>query len=113
MPKLAPPQPRTWVMRPVLQGTGSHSKASAAAQLEPRLRIATAVAMFAGLILSRHLWLSERAYPLTPVFPFVGVIPSPLDYLLYGGLLVALVVIAFAGRPAKWTGLAVALALVL
>ncbi len=68
---------------------------------EPRLKIAIAVALFAGLALSPKLWLTERVYPMTPVWTLLRPIPAPFDYLLYGAMLAMLVAIAVAARPAK------------
>jgi hypothetical protein len=75
------------------------------------LRIAVAGAFFAGLALSPKLWLSERVYPMTPVWPPLRAIPAPLDYFLYGTMLALLVAIAFVERPGKLIGFFVPLAI--
>ena len=78
---------------------------------ERGLRIAIAGALFAGLALSPKLWISERAYPLTPVLTLLRPIPFPFDYILYGALLAMLAAIALAARPAKLIGAFVFLAI--
>jgi hypothetical protein len=65
------------------------------------LRVAIVAGLFAGLALSPKLWLSERAYPTTPVSPLLGSIPAPLDHIIYAVLLAMLVAIAAVARPAK------------
>lgn len=75
------------------------------------LRIAIAGALFAGLVLSPKLWLSERVYPMTPVFAILRPIPGPFDYILYGAMLAMLVAIAMLERPVKLIGAFVALAI--
>jgi hypothetical protein len=54
------------------------------------LRLALAAGLVAGLLLSPNLWVSTRAYPLTPLWDAVPPLPYPADYTLFG-LLVALV----------------------
>jgi hypothetical protein len=57
--------------------------------------------MIAGLALSPKLWLSSRAYPLTPVGSFLPPIPPPFDYAVLAALLILLAWIVLAARPAK------------
>jgi hypothetical protein len=71
---------------------------------ERRLKIVIAAALFAGLALSPKLWLSERVYPLTPVFTMMPAIPAPLDIILYASLLAMLIAIAIVERPSKLIG---------
>ena len=54
------------------------------------MRLALAAGLVAGLLLSPNLWVSTRAYPLTPLWNVVPPLPYPADYALFG-LLVALV----------------------
>ena len=54
------------------------------------LRLALAAGLVAGLLLSPNLWVSTRAYPLTPLWNAVPPLPYPVDYALFG-LLVVLV----------------------
>jgi hypothetical protein len=77
---------------------------------ESRLKIAIAAALFAGLALSPRLWLSERVYPMTPVWAVLRPIPAPFDYIFYGAMLAMLLAIALVQRPAKLIGAFVALA---
>lgn len=62
------------------------------------LRVAVATATFLGMAVSHKLWLSARAYPLTPVFPFLKPIPSPFDAILFGAALLALAASAITPR---------------
>lgn len=62
------------------------------------LRIAIAAGCISGMALSHKLWLSARAYPLTPVFPFLKPVPSPYDWILFGVALAALAACAFTSR---------------
>ena len=77
------------------------------------LRRVLSLGLFAGLLLSRNLWLSDRSYPLTPVYQKLPDIPPPLDYILYISLLGLLVTIAFAARPFKWIAVSLLLAILL
>lgn len=77
---------------------------------EARLRIAIAAAFFAGLALSPKLWLTERVYPMTPVWAGLRPTPAPFDYLLYGSMLAVLAAIAVLARPAKLIAIFLALA---
>ena len=72
--------------------------------VERNLKFIIVGGLFAGLALSPNLWLSERLYPLTPVFPWLGAIPSPFDFASYLTLLVLLLAIAAVKRPAKLIG---------
>lgn len=66
------------------------------------LKMAVCFGCIAGLLLSRKLWLSSRSYPLAPVFEKLPVIPSRVDYFVFGALLVLLALIAFSSRPLKF-----------
>lgn len=67
------------------------------------LRLALAASLVAGLLLSPNLWVSIRAYPLTPLWDAVPSLPYPTDYALFG-LFVALVagVGVTRGRMMGW-----------
>ena len=67
------------------------------------LRLALAAGLVAGLLLSPYLWVSTRAYPLTPLWDAVPPLPYPADYALLG-LFVALVTsVGIArGRAVGW-----------
>jgi hypothetical protein len=71
--------------------------------------------MFAGLLPAHKLWLSERFYPQTPVWPSWKPLPFPFDVAALLTLLVLLLLIAAAPKPARWIAafavLAIALAL--
>ena len=63
------------------------------------LRVAICLACGLGLLLSLRLWLSSRAYPLTPLWKNLPPIPLPFDYLLFGFLLTLLASVAiFPGK---------------
>ena len=53
----------------------------------------------AGFSLSPRLWISHRLYPLIPIFPGLPHITSPVDYVLFGLLLLLLIPIGMASRP--------------
>ncbi len=71
------------------------------------LRLALAAGLVAGLLLSPNLWISTRAYPLTPLWDTIPSLPYPADYALFG-LFVALVagVGAARGRTVGWLAVA-------
>src|SRR5262245_50751622 len=81
--------------------------------IDPRLRFLVSGGMFAGLALTSKLWLSGRLYPQTPVLPFSGRLPEPIDITFYLGMLALLVIIPFMSRPAKAIGGFVAIAVFL
>jgi hypothetical protein len=62
------------------------------------LRVAIASGSILGMVLSYHLWLSARTYPLTPVLPFLKV-PGPIGAILFGATLLALAGCAITPRP--------------
>jgi len=67
---------------------------------DPRLiplRIAIACGAILGMVLSYHLWLSARTYPLTPVLPFLKV-PGPIGVVLFGAALLALAICVMTPR---------------
>ena len=80
--------------------------------IETRLKIVIAAGLFAGLALSPKLWLSDRLYPLTPVFSFLGRIPEPFDFLIYTALLAILIAIAIGRKPAKLIGVFAVIAII-
>jgi hypothetical protein len=51
-------------------------------RVELYVKIAIVAGLFAGLSWSPNLWLSDRLYPLTPVWRFLGPIPAPLDHII-------------------------------
>lgn len=55
------------------------------------LRIVITIGYVLGIIISWRLWLSDRDYPLTPVFSWLPSIPSPIDALLPAGLCLLLI----------------------
>lgn len=67
------------------------------------LRLALAASLVAGLLLSPNLWVSTRAYPLTPIWGAVPPLPYPADHALLG-LFVALAAgVGIArGRAVGW-----------
>jgi hypothetical protein len=70
------------------------------------LRRAVAFAMLGGLLLSPNLWISSRAYPLTPLFGFIPPLPYPVDHVVFGLFVVLVASMAiFQGRLAGWLAL--------
>lgn len=77
------------------------------------VKITVGIGMLAGLLLSRHLWLSARSYPMTPVLPFLRPIGPPLDSTIFVALLLLLMAIVSAPRPKALVWAAIALAVTL
>lgn len=63
------------------------------------LKASLALAMAAGLLLSLRLWLSQRDFPLTPVFSWLPPIPAPCGWIWLGALLLLLGLIVAWPRP--------------
>lgn len=61
----------------------------------------TALACLAGILLSYKIWLSERSFPLSPVFDFLQIIPHPYDFILLGSNVLLLLLIIFSKNPKK------------
>ncbi len=70
------------------------------------------VGLIAGLLLSFHLWVGSRMYPVTPVVPGFGLLPFPINYLLFGAMILLLVLTVAAPRPEIFIFGFVALALI-
>ena len=62
------------------------------------MRWVVAGGLIAGLLLSPKLWLSDRFYPLTPVWSGLHPVPAPFDRVLYVALLLAVVLAAVRPR---------------
>jgi hypothetical protein len=62
-------------------------------------KIVVVLGFAAGFLLSRHLWISSRYYPLISVWHGLPRIPYPLDYICFASLFLLLGVIASASRP--------------
>jgi hypothetical protein len=58
--------------------------------------------MAAGLLLSRRLWLTDRSYPLTPVWAGLPPIPVPWDSVMFCVLIGLLLGTVIARRPKPW-----------
>jgi len=75
------------------------------------LKVVLVLALLSGLLLSPHLWLTTRSYPLVPVAGFIPALPSPVDIILYGILLLLLLSILVSRYPryliAAFVGIAV------
>jgi uncharacterized membrane protein len=76
-------------------------------------RLVVAAALAAGLLLAPRLFLATRVYPRVPVLDGWPPLPSPLDVVVLGALLVALGGVALAPRPRWWAAAATVLALIL
>src|SRR5687768_6661768 len=63
------------------------------------LKNVLAGAILAGFLLSPRLWISTRAYPLSPVWQGLPPIPNPLDHMWFYLLLALAVVILVVPRP--------------
>jgi hypothetical protein len=64
-----------------------------------RVRLTLCLAIAGGMLLSPRLWISSRSFPTMPVSARLPAIPFPLDYLLFGALLLLLVVSALVRKP--------------
>jgi hypothetical protein len=97
-------------------GRDARSEAGAAVEAATRLRrgrIAVAAGLAAGVLLAPRLFLAARAYPRVPVLERWPLLPAPLDMLVVGALVAAVVGVALAPRPRWWAAAATGLALVL
>lgn len=65
------------------------------------LKVTLALAMICGLCLSWRLWISSRAFPLTPVSDLLPAIPPPVDKIWLFSLLGLLLAIAIVTRPQR------------
>jgi hypothetical protein len=66
------------------------------------LKVALALALLSGFLLSARLWVSDsRYYPLTPVFEGLPAILSPVEGIWFISLLFLLTAIALVLRPRK------------
>jgi hypothetical protein len=64
-------------------------------------RLTVAFGFLAGVLLSIHLWLSTRNYPLVPVVRGLSHIPSPLDYFCLVCLIGLLLLVGVDYKPGK------------
>jgi len=62
-------------------------------------RIVIASCFFIALVLSKHVWVTTRHFPLIPVFSGLPQIPYPFDYLCLAALALLLVLIAASSAP--------------
>lgn len=62
-------------------------------------RIVIASSFFLALVLSRHVWITTRHFPLIPVFSGLPQIPYPFDYLCLAALAISLILIASSSVP--------------
>lgn len=64
------------------------------------LKLSLSLALLCGLALSRRLWVSAgRFYPSVPALDFLPAIPTPLDYALFGALVLLLLLVTLRARP--------------
>jgi hypothetical protein len=76
-----------------------NSKLSGFADRILLLKISLALALLVEFLLSAKLWIASRAYPLTPIFEWLPVVPPLIDGLWFVLLLFLLVAIVVAQRP--------------
>lgn len=82
--------------------------------MDPRSRVGAAARWVAGgfvvgLLLTPNLWLSERLYPLTPVWSGLPAIPYPFDYAVYLALIATSAVAVVVANPRPWLATAATL----
>jgi hypothetical protein len=68
------------------------------------VRWVVAAGFLAGFAFAPRLWISTRAYPVTPIIP-LPTVPFPVDYLAFG-LLIGLLGVACVCFRARWPLLA-------
>lgn len=69
-----------------------------------QIRILTriiALACLSSILLSYKIWLSERNFPLSPVFDFLPTIIYPLDWILLSSTILCLLFIVLFRNPQK------------
>ena len=66
------------------------------------IRIALATFFIVGIFVARHLFISDRLYPLSPVFGFFSNIPVGVDYVLLPLLIISLLLTIFYSRSRKF-----------
>ncbi len=76
-------------------------------------RLVTAAGFFVAVLLSRHLWLTSRHYPLIPVLSGLPQIPYPFDYVCLALMAALLVAIASAPKPKLYLTVFLVLVIVL
>jgi hypothetical protein len=75
------------------------------------LKVVLSLALLCGFALSRRLWVSTgRLYPNVPAFDFLPAVAAPLDYVLFGALVVLLACVAVRTSPRRYAVAFVALA---
>jgi hypothetical protein len=75
------------------------------------LKVVLSLALLCGFALSRRLWVSTgRLYPSVPAFDFLPKVATPLDYVLFGVLVVLLTLVGVRERPRLCASAFVALA---
>jgi hypothetical protein len=75
------------------------------------LKVVLSLALLCGFALSRRLWVSTgRLYPNVPALDFPTTIATPLDYVLFGALVMLLLTIVVRERPRLCASAFVALA---
>jgi hypothetical protein len=88
--------------RAVLSGATPYVDRGVARELR-WVRAALGLCFLATLLVSYRAWLSSgRDFPLVPVIDGLPQPPYPLDWLLFGGMVAALLGMSFARRPAPY-----------
>jgi hypothetical protein len=82
--------------------------------VDPRSRVRAAARWVAGgfivgLLLTRNLWLTDRLYPLTPVWSGLPAIPYPFDFVIYLALIATSAVSIVVANPRPWLAAGAAL----
>jgi hypothetical protein len=67
------------------------------------LKVVLSLALLCGFALSRRLWVSTgQLYPNVPAFDFLPAVAPPLDYALFGALVVLLAFVAVRTSPRRY-----------
>jgi uncharacterized membrane protein YphA (DoxX/SURF4 family) len=81
----------------------SDARSHAGADEVRLLKVVLSLALLCGFALSRRLWVSTgRVYPNVPAFDFLPTVAPPLDYVLFGALVVLLVFVAISTSPRRY-----------
>jgi hypothetical protein len=81
---------------------GRRVRAASSADEVRVLKVVLSLALLCGFALSRRLWVSTgRLYPNVPAFDFLPTVAPPLDYVLFGALVVLLTLVVIQARPSR------------
>jgi predicted DCC family thiol-disulfide oxidoreductase YuxK len=68
------------------------------------LKMTLAIVVATGLVMSRHLWIGPRSYPLAPVLDMLPALDNRLAVAMYAGMFVLLLGTMLSARPQRFIG---------